>query len=1348
MRIATPHQRTEVPAASWYRSAALDERLRLFTGPSIAGFFAAMCVALWLALPGASLSERLAQSGRGDPLTVAYLRAWLAAEPGDLPLHLSLARRHLGLGDWDRAMAALAVPIERGDPALRREAQWLKLEVLEQRAFAAPVGSEARTEAWSAMRAQLRVLAGLEAGRTPDPVVLEALSRRAHAAGDGELALELIDLRARALAPAGTAPDAWLARLAGEAESLGAPLDAARLRWRAFDAARDEAARRAHFFAAVRLMQSADRTAQALDDAIARFDRLQPDTGLWRFMVRLAMAAGRPDLADRFAREMLRFALLEQWRALLDAESAPVLVPAALDPRGARPRQPQLPFDDPTYLLAYDVFLANGNLADAYEVAASAVRQAPADLDWRRRLAQVAQWTGRGEVALEQWLHLARAEGTALDWERVETLAAQIGDGAVLLEALRRRALATADPALDLRVAQLLEDRGDPRAAIDWLAGRIERHGPALARSLVERQIVLHESLDDDPGLLAWLDRADAAYGVDPVRALRRAALHVRTGDSARAFAALGAARAQALRAPEPPALPGSAETFWHLWAELAQSLQREDEADFAYRQLLRAGRADAAVLGAWGELLEPRSTRAAAWVAEHAWHAHRRPEDAERAFALWLQLGDFAALERIGRDMDPVRLAALRREPVHLQALATHLQAQGDPVGARRALEQALAASPSDAGLRASLIWLLLEQKQAVPLRAALERGAAQAERDKVLWGPYAAAWMALDEPQRALRWYVRQMRAGAGDDYLWQLGYADCLEQNGLVDSAWAVRRRAWLELRAMPAGERDARPWRRQATVTLALRFAPADAAREALRALIDERETALAREQASFAERRAADADAAAVGPTAVASMPGASVAGKASPATSSPGVGAGRRTEGAELEARVDAALAQGESGEIDEASGSAVRITEARGLAAGARELGLSDLLSREASDAARAWLLSRYASQLSRPAWAQLSIALATDDREALAALLDDLPDWLPRMEQADAMRSTGRVAQAQTVAWSVATERPALEDAHRRLVDLVLPDASFALVEASGNELGALGVRTLRAQLQHSLRPGIAVGLVLDRDRMRSLDETQLVGVPEESSRVGATLRWRGDSKRIDAELTHFSAVRDRVGLSVALRPQPDPDRGPSLALGLRQVATESAPLRAGGMRDFVEARWGWPITVRDRVAASVAGVRLASQDGTTLATGSVWTLEASHRLRVEYPDLAVKVVAIRSDWNPRAVDDTIVAPLVPPELGDPTAAVVPVSSTEVAAGVSFGDTVAQTYSRALRPFGEALLRSNSVSGGGYSLRAGVTASLFGSDRLSAFLSLLSRTPGLPRGSRAFGLAYQVLF
>jgi len=76
--------------------------------------------------------------------------------------------------------------------------------------------------------------------------------------------------------------------------------------------------------------------------------------------------------------------------------------------------------------------------------------------------------------------------------------------------------------------------------------------------------------------------------------------------------------------------------------------------------------------------------------------------------------------------------------------------------------------------------------------------------------------------------------------------------------------------------------------------------------------------------------------------------------------------------------RVDAALAAPRRGvqvaalasaaDAAETATDASERVEARAIVSGGRELVLSWLLSRESSDAARAWLLSRYATQLTRP--------------------------------------------------------------------------------------------------------------------------------------------------------------------------------------------------------------------------------------------------------------------------------------------------------------------------------------------------------------------------------------------
>ena len=64
------------------------------------------------------------------------------------------------------------------------------------------------------------------------------------------------------------------------------------------------------------------------------------------------------------------------------------------------------PYEAESYKLAYETFLAKGDLKSAYIVAFVAVKQKPLSKDWRERLAKVAIWYSKPRVALDQYLEL------------------------------------------------------------------------------------------------------------------------------------------------------------------------------------------------------------------------------------------------------------------------------------------------------------------------------------------------------------------------------------------------------------------------------------------------------------------------------------------------------------------------------------------------------------------------------------------------------------------------------------------------------------------------------------------------------------------------------------------------------------------------------------------------------------------------------------------------------------------------------------------------------------------------------------------------------------------------------
>ena len=127
---------------------------------------------------------------------------------------------------------------------------------------------------------------------------------------------------------------------------------------------------------------------------------------------------------------LLRLSLLEQLRrerlAASGFDAAPRRVALNGQATGtAAPSGPQVPFDDRIYTLGYEAFLDNRNLEDAWKVAVSAVRQAPDSPVWRKRLAQVSEWTGRPHIALEHWEHLAHNTGSSEAWQAVLRLSFQ-----------------------------------------------------------------------------------------------------------------------------------------------------------------------------------------------------------------------------------------------------------------------------------------------------------------------------------------------------------------------------------------------------------------------------------------------------------------------------------------------------------------------------------------------------------------------------------------------------------------------------------------------------------------------------------------------------------------------------------------------------------------------------------------------------------------------------------------------------------------------------------------------------------------------------------------------------------
>jgi hypothetical protein len=1231
-------QRRRLPA--WTSSAAPD-RERLMPPWLALALGAITAIALALTFRYEGVEQRvLRDAPNPDALHIAYMSAWLAAHPSEHGLRLRLARDLTRIGRFDDAhgwLAPLQTQLDALEPALAERVALQGLDTDIAALFALAPADTRRAERLAIVHARL-----------------ERMTQRAwSAAAEAQLAEQAASVGAvfpaahwyaRALERHGAQPASWWMQAGRNMLALRDAALAARLYLRARAASRTLEAERNAFIAALQALRGANRIDEALVLAEAQLGRLIGDTATLEYLTRLALAAGRPDVAQRYATLMLKLSLLHDdaaaWRVRSDAPLPPALqrLLAALEellpPSLVRvqaeaddERRPRLPFDDARYRLSFEVFLANGNLRDAIAVARAAVRHAPRSLEWRRRLAQAADFNGDAPLALEQWHAIAQQTGDDAAWTQVEKRAPAVFDYRRWLDAVERRLQKNPDdPVLLSRMVELHELLGEPERAI--AAVPQYAHGPRRAAVLRELADLAARAgnIQVQRETLLTLNRE---FGPNPEYATALAGIELARDDRAAAFAALKSAERTA----------GPADVaYWEAYADLALSAGDRAAALRALLLLIDGGRASTNVLLDAASLLEQD---APARAAELVLRAHQLAPSvllANRLLAQYGRSGDRAAAAAFLAQLTPAQRAAYEQNTGFLQQRALLWLARDEPARAVADMTAARRLAPANADLTALLLWSLVAARDAPALRALLADSAPRAADAQELWGPVGAAWLALNEPARALPWLERQVKARPVDA-LWWLNLADATELTGDADRGWRLRHHAWRLLRRQPPASAEQQHELRARLASLAPVFEPGDAARARLRALLRD----------------------------------------------------------------RTDAAT----------------------------RDAVLSILLATERSDAARAWLLARYARAQARPAWAELSVALAHDDHARLDELLDSAADWLPLADRAEAAQRTGRFALAQTLAFDGLAAQPASDSLHARLAASALPHADFIGASAQRFAQRPLRETAFGAEAQQSVTPRVRVTAAQRTVTRAGTDEALLVAnLPTEHATVLGFDALVGNAAHVRVQTEHRDALRAGTGVLLEVEFDPVRDVRLTASAAQRATATDSAYLRAAGTRDAVSLAAQVQLSTREFATAEAAAYRYRS-DGARIGSARLVRLEAGHRLRLAYPDLTVRasLTDLRTSAEP-GVAATLAALL--PDALRPTATnatFLPADATRLALAAVAGDSAPATPQRTWRPFGSVALVATHTRDGGplaarnglsYEWSLGVAGSALGTDQL----------------------------
>ena len=438
-------------------AAATVERPRLSPPWSITLLGVLVLAVLFAIYPHKALVHRIIEAPQSE-LTDAYLVNLLRTDSGNPHLHLTLARHEMSSGLYDKLELTLTKLLQSPDKEIRLEATWLSWRAAEQRYFRMDPGTPQRAAQRAQLRSTLRTLAAQE---WPEDRKIE-IARLALQFNDTQLGIEL--LQRVAASGQGRSAD-WYAEAARAAMAGSEYLAAGKFYLIAVRRTSEPIEQRRFFIDGMLALQSGDQVKEALalaEEELAVTPSLGESAQVLELLVRFARSVRRPDLADKYARKLLRLSLLRQWKQQQLASAYGIRWQAVGERSG-----PQLPFDDRIYTLGFEAFLDNRKLEDAWQVAASAVRQAPDHLVWRERLARVSEWSGRPAIALTHWLYLARANGSDEAWQAILRLSPGLFDDNALLIALEHQLRQQpANPALAVELVATFERLGDPRGAM------------------------------------------------------------------------------------------------------------------------------------------------------------------------------------------------------------------------------------------------------------------------------------------------------------------------------------------------------------------------------------------------------------------------------------------------------------------------------------------------------------------------------------------------------------------------------------------------------------------------------------------------------------------------------------------------------------------------------------------------------------------------------------------------------------------------------------------------------------------------------------------------------------------
>lgn len=441
-------------------------------------------------------------------------------------------------------------------------------------------------------------------------------------------------------------------------------------------------------------------------------------------------------------------------------------------------------FNKKVYDIAYQTFLANQNLHDAYIIAKAAVEQEPNDFFWRKRYAQIARWTDHPQQSLTQWLYLVEKKPDLESINESIGLAQDLYDYVTLsrLYKLQLKYKEKSNEAIKGYV-ESKEAVGAPIEAAQELKQLIIED-PKLA--YYDQLIKLYKKTGEDQAALNAINELQVKYPIPIDIALIKAEILYARSNIKLAYKTL---------LPYVDKASSKDLEFWRVFGQLAWLSQAYDEARRAYLVLYNQKYEDQIVYIRLIALLPKTNPKKAYDVAMEGWKKYQLNYFLLSIMSLTAATGQWSALNQF---LNTLPDSAIK----YLETVAYYYSTKGQMYAASNQKDKAIAMYqlgmsrfPDSAVIKRDYLWFLIQNKYKLMLEKVLRKWSNQILDDENFIPVLSAAYIELNQPNKLVELYSRKTLSAMNTNELIALsGALNDLNQN---KAAYEFRRLAWRNL-----------------------------------------------------------------------------------------------------------------------------------------------------------------------------------------------------------------------------------------------------------------------------------------------------------------------------------------------------------------------------------------------------------------------------------------------------------------------------------------------------------------------------------------------------------------------